>query len=83
MANNSYTEAECKICPNSHCQFDHHAKGANFCILCGTLLYYRCDDCASVNPKYAKFCFYCGSNIADVESSAHYNPGFEDTLETQ
>ena len=30
-----------RICPNTNCKYDNHAKGANFCILCGTLLYPR------------------------------------------
>ena len=29
-----------RICPNTNCKYDNHAKGANFCILCGTLLYH-------------------------------------------
>jgi len=32
-------------CPNSNCEYTHHLEGANFCMLCGTLLYQRCDDC--------------------------------------
>jgi len=79
--NNSYTsEPNDRICPNSNCQYDHHVKDANFCILCGTLLYYRCEDCTLVNPRYARFCFYCGSNISDIESTVPYDPDLEDNM---
>lgn len=55
-------------CPNSNCEFNHHLEGANFCMLCGSLLYQRCDDCLAVNPKYAKFCNYCGTSLQELRS---------------
>ncbi len=55
-------------CPNSNCEYDHHLKGANFCILCGTLLYERCEDCLSANPQYAEFCYFCGTSLAELRS---------------
>lgn len=57
-----------RICPNNNCSFDLHAEGANFCILCGTLLYQRCDDCSVVNPRYAKFCHRCGTSVEDLRN---------------
>ncbi len=59
---------ELRTCPNSSCNFDYHAEGAHFCILCGTLLYHRCDNCLEVNPRYAKFCHRCGTSIEDVRN---------------
>jgi glutaredoxin-related protein len=55
-------------CPNSNCEYNHQLEGANFCMLCGTLLYQRCDDCLSSNPKYAKFCHYCGTSLQELRS---------------
>ncbi len=60
-----------RVCPNTNCQYDHHIKGANFCCLCGTLLYHRCENCADVNAKYSRFCYYCGSSISDAPSSQY------------
>lgn len=57
---------EQKLCPNPACLFDKHAPRANFCILCGTLLYRRCDNCLDENPMYAKFCHYCGTNLDEL-----------------
>ena len=59
---------EQKICPNPNCQFDKHSPRANFCILCGTLLYARCEDCLSENPMYANFCHYCGANLDELRA---------------
>ncbi len=56
------------VCPNSSCEYNHHMKGANFCMLCGTLLYQRCEDCLAANPKYAKFCHYCGTSLLELRS---------------
>ncbi len=56
-------------CPNSNCEYNHHLEGANFCMLCGTLLYQRCDDCLTSNPKYAKFCHYCGTSLQELRST--------------
>jgi len=56
------------VCPNSSCEYNHHMKGANFCMLCGTLLYQRCEDCLTANPKYAKFCHYCGTSLLELRS---------------
>ncbi|MDR4507256.1 MAG: zinc ribbon domain-containing protein [Candidatus Brocadiaceae bacterium] len=67
MLENEIGEKNERICPNDNCQFDNHINGANFCVLCGTLLYYRCENCADVNPRYANFCFYCGSSISDMK----------------
>ncbi|MFQ5964046.1 MAG: zinc ribbon domain-containing protein [Candidatus Scalinduaceae bacterium] len=66
------------ICPNSNCEYDHHSKGANFCILCGTLLYQRCEDCLSANPQYAKFCYYCGTSLLELRSSEGQYEGSEE-----
>lgn len=69
-----------RICPNNNCNFDVHAKDANFCILCGTLLYKRCDDCLDVNPRYAKFCHCCGTCIEDLRNfSSRFNEEEEET----
>jgi predicted amidophosphoribosyltransferase len=61
------------MCPNPECEYDKHTKDANFCILCGTLLYRRCDDCRVTNPKYARFCYYCGTPLDELR--AHGEPG--------
>ena len=37
-------------------------------MLCGTLLYQRCEDCLATNPKYAKFCHYCGTSLLELRS---------------
>ena len=55
-----------RICPNPDCEYDKHEEGANFCILCGTLLYRRCDDCLKENPRYARFCYYCGTDLDEL-----------------
>jgi len=62
--------SERRVCPNPECEYDKHAKDANFCILCGTLLYRRCDDCAVANPRYARFCFYCGTDLDELRSQS-------------
>lgn len=56
------------VCPNPGCEYDKHAKDANFCVLCGTLLYRRWDDCQVANPRYARFCFYCGTDLDEVRA---------------
>ncbi len=66
------------ICPNSSCGYNHHLKGANFCTLCGTLLYQRCEDCLSVNPQYAKFCHYCGTSLLELRSMHGQYEGTEE-----
>ena len=73
------TATKTKTCPNGNCNFDLHVKGANFCILCGTLLYQRCDDCLEVNPKYARFCYCCGTSIEDLRN---FSSRFEQEEET-
>jgi len=60
---------EQKICPNPACCFDKHPPGANFCMLCGTLLYQRCDNCLEKNPRYAKYCYLCGTNLEELRLS--------------
>jgi predicted amidophosphoribosyltransferase len=72
MPDNVVTERDDRICPNTNCQYDNHAKGANFCVLCGTLLYHRCENCVEVNPRYARFCYYCGSSLSEVKPSVPY-----------
>jgi len=62
----SESELISKNCPNPGCEFDKHHPKANFCILCGTLLFRRCDNCLVVNPRYAKFCQFCGANLDEV-----------------
>ena len=76
MSDNVITERDDRICPNTNCQYDNHVKGANFCILCGTLLYQRCENCMDANPRFARFCYYCGSSLSEVKSTAQYE---EDT----
>ena len=66
----SSDKASTKICPNEACKFDNSHEDANFCILCGTLLYRQCDNCLDVNPRYAKFCYYCGTNLEDLREEA-------------
>jgi predicted amidophosphoribosyltransferase len=66
------------ICPNSSCEYDHHQKGANFCTLCGTLLYQRCEDCLSANPQYGKFCHYCGTSLLELRSMHGQYEGTEE-----
>ena len=66
------------VCPNSSCEYNHHVKGANFCTLCGTLLYQRCEDCLAANPKYAKFCHYCGSSLLELRSKEGQYEDVED-----
>lgn len=58
-----------KECPNTDCRFDKHAQGANFCILCGTLLFTHCSDCLARAPQYAKFCQYCGSDLRELRDA--------------
>ncbi len=67
-------DKEVGVCPNVNCGFNYNEPGANFCMLCGTLLYQRCDDCLDTNPKYAKFCYHCGTSIEDLRN---YNSGFD------
>ena len=62
----SESELLSKSCPNPGCEFDKHHPKANFCILCGTLLFRRCENCLVVNPRYAKFCQFCGANLDEV-----------------
>ncbi len=57
-------------CPNPQCRYDKHADGANFCLLCGTLLYTHCEDCLANNPQYARFCYYCGSDLDELRENA-------------
>ncbi len=83
MSGNMVSEMDERICPNTNCQYDNHAKGANFCILCGTLLYQRCENCIDVNPRYARFCYYCGSSISEIKSSSHYESDFGDNANAQ
>ncbi|HEY4481974.1 MAG TPA: zinc ribbon domain-containing protein [Candidatus Brocadiaceae bacterium] len=80
MSTNVISERDDRVCPNVNCQYDNHIKGANFCILCGTLLYHRCENCLDVNPRYARFCYYCGSSLLETNSSSQYGGEFsEDT----
>jgi len=55
-----------KRCPNPACQFDRHDPEANFCLLCGTLLYERCENCLEINPMYAKYCYLCGTDLEEL-----------------
>ena len=57
-------------CPNPQCRYDKHEDGANFCLLCGTLLYTHCEDCLANNPQYARFCYYCGSDLDELREAA-------------
>ncbi len=66
------------VCPNSSCEYDHHLKDANFCMLCGTLLYQRCEDCLSANPQFAKFCYYCGTSLLELRSMHGQYEGTEE-----
>lgn len=77
---NDETENKIRICPNNNCNFDLHQKGSNFCILCGTLLYQRCDNCLEVNPRYAKFCHRCGTCVEDLRN---YSSRFEQEDNTE
>jgi hypothetical protein len=70
----SDSELISKGCPNPTCEFDKHHPKANFCILCGTLLFRRCDNCLDVNPRYAKFCQYCGANLDEVREELSAAP---------
>lgn len=80
MSTNVISERDDRVCPNVNCQYDNHIKGANFCVLCGTLLYHRCENCLDVNPRYARFCYYCGSSLLEINSSSQYSGEFsEDT----
>ncbi|MEW6355277.1 MAG: zinc ribbon domain-containing protein [Planctomycetota bacterium] len=65
---------ERKTCPNPDCQFDKSMPRANFCILCGTLLYARCEDCLADNPMYANFCHYCGANLQELREERGHSP---------
>jgi len=58
-------------CPNADCRFDKHEQGANFCILCGTLLYTHCGNCLARAQQYAKFCQYCGSDLRELRDAIH------------
>jgi len=79
MSTNVISERDDRVCPNVNCH-DNHIKGANFCVLCGTLLYHRCENCLDVNPRYARFCYYCGSSLLEINSSSQYGGEFsEDT----
>ena len=70
--------SELKVCPSPECQYDKHGPAANFCILCGTLLYQRCDDCASRNVRYANFCYYCGTDLAESRGDEPHRAASED-----
>lgn len=69
------------VCPNTGCEYDHHLKGANFCTLCGTLLYQRCEDCLSVNPQYALFCYFCGTSLIELRSLQHKHDDATEEIE--
>ncbi len=53
-------------CPNVQCQYDKHYPDANFCILCGTLLFTHCNDCLGNNAPYARFCHLCGADLDEL-----------------
>ncbi len=61
--------ADGRVCPNGGCRYDKHEPGANFCILCGTLLFTHCADCLAHNPPYARFCQYCGSDLVELRAA--------------
>ena len=65
----SDSELVTKACPNPTCEFDKHHLKANFCILCGTLLFRRCENCLDANPRYARFCQFCGSNLDEMREA--------------
>ncbi len=83
MAGNIITEKDDRICPNINCQYDNHVKGANFCVLCGTLLYHRCESCVDVNPRYARFCYYCGSSMSEIKPPTQYETDFDGNIGIQ
>jgi len=71
-----------RICPSPNCEYDKHEPNANFCMLCGTLLYQRCEDCRAENPKYARFCLYCGTDLAEVPDSTQQEDPEDDSRES-
>jgi predicted amidophosphoribosyltransferase len=83
MSDTIITDRDDRICPNTNCQYDNHVKGANFCVLCGTLLYHRCENCLDVNPRYSRFCYYCGSSLSEVKPSAQYEADFGENFGTK
>ena len=60
--------APLRQCPSPQCRYDKHDVNANFCILCGTLLFTHCADCIVNNPPYARFCYYCGSDLDELRT---------------
>ncbi len=73
----SDSELISKGCPNPGCEFDKHHPKANFCVLCGTLLFRRCENCLDINPRYANFCQFCGSNLDEVREAFGAQPAPE------
>lgn len=83
MSDTIITDRDDRICPNTNCQYDNHVKGANFCVLCGTLLYHRCENCLDVNARYARFCYYCGSSLSEVNPPVQYEADFGENFGTK
>ncbi len=54
-------------CPNDNCRFDYNSEDSLFCILCGIMLELKCSRCKD-NPKYAKYCQYCGADLHKSKS---------------
>lgn len=71
-----------KSCPK--CLYKKHLIDAEFCIMCGTDLYNRCDGDnfqqeKHFNPPNARFCFRCGRPTA----YAVFLPAFTDMIAEQ
>ena len=67
-----------RCCPNAQCRFDKHEDDANFCVLCGTLLYALCEDCLATSPRYARFCHHCGQDLDELRREADKAPVSEE-----
>ena len=71
-----------KICPK--CLYKKHLEDAEFCIMCGTDLYNRCDahneqNEEHFNPPNARFCYKCGSPT----SYSAFLPAFTELIAKQ
>ena len=61
-------EPGARCCPSMQCQYDKHEPDANFCILCGTLLFTHCEDCLGSSAPYARFCRLCGADLDELRA---------------
>ena len=52
-----------------NCGYQHNASDAEQCRVCGTKFPILCDVCQTPNPKLARFCMNCGSDLENIKHS--------------